>query len=62
MPACAVPLIVVRGPAFDGDVRERAVAIVAIENRGSRIRRDVDVRPAIAVQVERRARSSDSDR
>jgi len=49
-PARAV--IVERGARNNGDIGERAVVIVVIEDAGGAVARDVDVRPAVVVIIE----------
>ena len=48
-----VAVLAVRRAALHGDVGERAVAVVAVQDRGRRVGRDVDVGPAVAVEVGR---------
>ena len=43
--------IVVRGAAFERDVVERAIVVVAVQDRGGRIRCDVDVGPVVAGEI-----------
>ncbi len=46
------PVIIKRGARNNGDVGERAVVVVVVEDAGSAVARDVYVRPAVVVIVE----------
>src|SRR6266849_6624216 len=47
------PVIIKRRARNNGDVRESAVVIVMVENAGGAVARDINVRPAVVVIVER---------
>ena len=49
--ALLLPGVTVRNAGFDRDVGERSVAIVAVEQAWCGIAGDVDVRPAVIVEV-----------
>ena len=51
MPACGLPSALSAQPDFHGDIVKFSVVLVLVERAGGGIVRDVNVRPAVVVEI-----------